>query len=274
MWRLASGKAKRLSSAGFTLIELLVVIAIIAILASLLLPALARSKELSRRAVCKSNLRQFGLAIHMYGDDHNGLLLETPLSPGNVRYPGTPYFKSLPNRSDFSAQAFRNYIPGINLDTYDIGNIWWCPSSDVAFQKQALKWSLQQVDMFNASYAYYARVELWPTLSTAPDALTGATLDPNRILMMDSLYRWGINKVWFYNHGRNGPSNHVPDYRGFQDAGVPPKMAGCHQMYGDGRVMWIDSRKQDLSSLPSASPKIGKVIGYVEEAYFYFIDPR
>jgi len=51
------------------LIELLVVVAIIAILASLLLPALARSKERARLAGCTSNLRQFGLSLTMYLDD-------------------------------------------------------------------------------------------------------------------------------------------------------------------------------------------------------------
>ena len=57
-------------SAAFTLIELLVVIAIIALLLAILLPALAIAKERGRRAVCKSNIRQFIIGIHVYATEN------------------------------------------------------------------------------------------------------------------------------------------------------------------------------------------------------------
>jgi prepilin-type N-terminal cleavage/methylation domain-containing protein/prepilin-type processing-associated H-X9-DG protein len=79
-WTPEPGASRR----GFTLIELLVVIAIIAILASMLLPALARSKAGARRIACVSHLKQLAQATVMYAGDNDGFY---PSSNAPDRWP-------------------------------------------------------------------------------------------------------------------------------------------------------------------------------------------
>jgi prepilin-type N-terminal cleavage/methylation domain-containing protein len=117
------------SLAGFTLVELLVVIAIIAILAALLIPALAASKEKARSTQCLSNLRQWGQAYRMYADDNDDFL---PRRGQGIQVLAqidrpTDWFNALPPYLELP--TFQQMVLGNSKPAANSQSLFICPSA-------------------------------------------------------------------------------------------------------------------------------------------------
>ncbi len=185
----------------FTLIELLVVVAIIAILASLLLPALSRARDRARDVGCLTNVRQQVLGIRLFADDNNGWIPGS--SYGNVRGTGIGQLVRMcnphPSRaSDYptirdSALVKLGYLPN--------AQVFACPTSS------PMTWKFQNsrtylVHTWNVTFQYRYNLELcgtdkdadyrplWPGQPTTafPMQMTSIERPSSTMLLVDGLH--------------------------------------------------------------------------------------
>lgn len=117
---------------GFTLIELLVVIAVIAILAAILFPIFARTKERSNEIVCISNLKQIATGLTMYVQDSNSRW------PGLLMYGDSSFDPYRMVRYGDSSQTATGSIPSLIRPYVKSHRVFWCKSDNN--RKPSTKW--------------------------------------------------------------------------------------------------------------------------------------
>jgi prepilin-type processing-associated H-X9-DG protein/prepilin-type N-terminal cleavage/methylation domain-containing protein len=208
----------------FTLVELLIVIAIIAILAGLLLPALNKAKEASKKSACIGNMKQMVLALNLYGDDYNKY---SPLT-------GWAYFQT-PEMPPQAAGMWYN-----ELRSY-LGNekVMICPSAPVEWGKSHYSphwaWIYRLrfgKPMKDGNQIFAGGIPMW--LMTYPSAVMAFGEAKPSLASINTTKGWYHGNGVFRNYGINGDGLSSNDaMRAYMHSN------GMNCGFFDGHVEWL-----------------------------------
>lgn len=151
---------------GFSLIELLVVIAVLSLLMGILLPAFSKVRQQARRAACTSNLRQVGVAVHLYAEAYNDTI---PFGPEGRPITGSNFYTVTGNVT--SLLSLEDGAPvglGLLLNTYlsQQSKVLFCPGAD---QPSEAEEQLARIGTAQAQSDFYYRHASVALLSGTPD---------------------------------------------------------------------------------------------------------